>query len=206
VRPRLEQWVPELSDAGIAIAAALLLFVLPVHLRRGEFALNWEWAQRIPWEVLILFGGGLSLASTITRTGLASWIGGAMGGLDVLPTLGILLVVVAVIIFVTELTSNTASAAAFLPVLAALAIGLGENPLLLAVPAAIAASCAFMLPVATPPNAVVFGSSFITIPQMARAGIILNLLFIFLVSFLTYALVMLVFGVELGIVPEWATG
>jgi solute carrier family 13 (sodium-dependent dicarboxylate transporter), member 2/3/5 len=206
VRPLLESILPGLSDAGIAIGAAILLFLLPVDLRRGEFLLDWEWARRIPWDVLILFGGGLSLAAAITRTGLAAWIGGAMGGLEGLPVLGIVLAVVAAIVFMTELTSNTASAAAFLPVLAALAIGIGENPLLLTVPAALAASCAFMLPVATPPNAIVYGSGFVTIPQMARAGIALNFLFIFLVTLLAYALVLFAFGVEAGVVPPWATG
>jgi len=175
-----------------------------VNLRAGEFVLNWEWAKRLPWDVLILFGGGLSLAGAISRSGLAGWIGESLAGVDALPVIGIIIVVGFVIIFLTEITSNTATAAAFLPVLASLAIGIGENPLLLIVPAALAASCAFMMPVATPPNAIVYGSSFVTIPQMARAGLILNLLFIFLISLAGYVLVVLVFGVELGTVPPWA--
>jgi solute carrier family 13 (sodium-dependent dicarboxylate transporter), member 2/3/5 len=193
-RPLLEARLPGLSDAGIAVAAAVVLFLLPVSLRHGEFALNWEWAKRIPWDVLILFGGGLSLAGAITRTGLAGWIGDALSAVAVLPLLLILVVVCAVMVFLTELTSNTATAAAFLPVLASLAVGIGEDPLLLAVPAALAASCAFMLPVATPPNAIVYGSSFVTIPQMARAGVVLNLIFIVLLSAAGYFLVLLVFG------------
>jgi solute carrier family 13 (sodium-dependent dicarboxylate transporter), member 2/3/5 len=203
-RPALEQWIPQLSDAGIAITAAIVLFALPVDLKAGEFVLNWEWAKRLPWDVLILFGGGLSLASAISRSGLAGWIGGSLAGFRALPIIAIVLLVTLVIIFLTELTSNTATAAAFLPILASLAIGMGENPLLLAVPAALAASCAFMMPVATPPNAIVYGSSFITIPQMARAGLVLNIVFLLLVSLLGYILVILVFGVQAGVVPGWA--
>jgi len=186
--------IPGISDAGIAITAAFLLFVIPVNLREGRFLMDWEWARKVPWGVLILFGGGLSLASAISSTGLAAWIGVSMGGLEALPLIMIVFVIVVVTVFLTELTSNVATAAAFLPVLASLAVGMGIDPMLLVVPAVLATSCAFMLPVATPPNAIVYGSSFITIPQMARAGLVLNLLFIGLVSLLGYYLVMLVFG------------
>jgi solute carrier family 13 (sodium-dependent dicarboxylate transporter), member 2/3/5 len=192
-RPLLEGWIPGLSDAGIAIASAVVLFLLPVSLRDGQFALNWSWAQRLPWEVLILFGGGLSLAAAITRTGLADWIGASLGGVAALPLLAVLVIVCLVMVFLTELTSNTATAAAFLPVLASLAVGIGADPLLLTVPAALAASCAFMMPVATPPNAIVYGSGFVTIPQMARAGLGLNLIFIVLLSVTGYLLVLRVF-------------
>lgn len=205
-RPFVEPWAPGLSDAGIAIAAAVALFALPVDRRAGVHALDWESAKRLPWDVLLLFGGGLSLAGAISRSGLAQWIGAALSGLDALPLLAVVVVTVTVILFLTELTSNTATAAAFLPVVAALAVGVGENPLLLAVPAALAASCAFMLPVATPPNAIVYGSSFVTIPQMVRAGLYLNLLFIVLVTGLGYALLVLAFGVEPGVLPGWAAG
>jgi solute carrier family 13 (sodium-dependent dicarboxylate transporter), member 2/3/5 len=194
-RPALDGLLPGLSDAGIAIAATLVLFALPAGTGRGEFVLDWEWAKRIPWDVLILFGGGLSLAGAITRSGLADWIGGALTGIGVLPVLLIMTVVALVIIFLTELTSNTASAAAFLPVLAALAVGIGQDPMLLAVPAALGASCAFMLPVATPPNAIVYGSSFITIPQMARAGLFLNLLFALVIPLFSYLALIAFFGV-----------
>ncbi len=193
-RPALEGVLPGISDAGIAIAATLLLFALPVEPRKGVFALDWENARKIPWDVLILFGGGLSLAGAITRSGLADWIGESLAGVGVLPVLAIMAVVALVIIFVTELTSNTASAAAFLPVLAALAVGIGQDPLLLAVPAALGASCAFMLPVATPPNAIVYGSSFITIPQMAKAGFVLNLLFALSIPLISYLALITFFG------------
>lgn len=203
-RPLLEGFIPGISDAGIAVAAALLLFALPVDLRKGIFVLNWEWARRLPWDVLVLFGGGLSLAAMITRTGLAEWIGGALGGIQGLHIVLVMGIVTLVIIFLTELTSNTATAAAFVPLVASLAIGIGENPLLLVIPATLAASCAFMLPVATPPNAIVYGSGFVTIPQMARAGFVLNLLFLVLITALVYGLVILVFGVAAAGVPELA--
>jgi solute carrier family 13 (sodium-dependent dicarboxylate transporter), member 2/3/5 len=176
-RPLLVRGLPGISDAGIAIAAAIALFLLPTNLRRGEFALDWESARRLPWDVLILFGGGLSLAAAISGTGLAAWIGHALSALGALPIFLVLLIVTSLVVFLTELTSNTASAATFLPILAALALAIGVEPLLLAAPVALAASCAFMLPVATPPNAIVYGSGYVTIPQMARAGIALNILF-----------------------------
>lgn len=203
-RPLLDDTVPGLTDAGIAVAAAVVLFALPVHPHQGTFALDWASARQIPWGVLVLFGGGLSLAAAITRHGLAEWIGESLTWIGALPALAILAVVALVIIFVTELTSNTASAAAFFPVLAALAISLGQDPLLLLVTAALGASCAFMLPVATPPNAIVYGSSFITIPQMARAGVVLNFLFAAAIPLLVYLLLPVLLGVEVGTVPVWA--
>jgi solute carrier family 13 (sodium-dependent dicarboxylate transporter), member 2/3/5 len=205
-RPLLGRWVPGLTDTGIAIAAAITTFLVPLNLRRGEFLMDWKTAERLPWGVLLLFGGGLSLAEAVTRSGLADSIGAALVGLQLWPLLVVIALVVAVIIFLTELTSNTATAAAFLPLVASLALGLGENPLILLVPAAVAASCAFMLPVATPPNAVLYGSGYITVPQMARAGWWLNLMFIVLITMLAYSVVLLAFGVELGVQPDWVTG
>jgi sodium-dependent dicarboxylate transporter 2/3/5 len=177
-RPILERWVPGLSDTGIAVAGALLLFLVPISFRPMEVPLRWEHAERLPWGVLILFGGGLSLAASVQESGLATWIGGELDGLRALPFVVVMVLVTAVVIFLTELTSNTATAAAFLPVVASFAIGIGADPLLLTIPTALAASCAFMMPVATPPNALVYGTGRITLPQMAHAGIWLNLLFI----------------------------
>lgn len=166
--------------------------------------MDWKSAKRLPWGMLILFGGGLSLAKTVTDTGLASWIGESIGALETLPTIAILLAVVTAIVFLTEMTSNTATTASFLPILAPVALAMGENPLLLLIPAAIGASCAFMLPVATPPNAIVYGSDLISVPQMARAGIYFNLIFIVLLTTVAYLLLPIVFGVEPGVVPAWA--
>lgn len=204
--PLLADRVPGLSDAGIAMLGALLLFVLPARRRPLTPVLDWDTAQGLPWRVLLLFGGGLSLAAAIQETGLADSIGALLGGLDGLPLIAVMLVVGAVIILLTEMTSNTATAAAFLPVVAALAIGLGEHPLTLAVPAAVAASCAFILPVATPPNAIAFGSGYVTLPQMARTGVILGLTFLLLLTTLTYLLLPLAFGVTFGQAPAWVGG
>ena len=205
-RPLLEEHVPGLSDAGIAVAAGLALFLIPADLGKGKFLLSWEDARRLPWGILVLFGGGLSLASAVTRTGFDDYIGLLVAGLDGMPTLWLLLLCVAIILLLTEMTSNTATAAAFLPILAAAAIGVGENPLLFAIPAALAASCAFMLPVATPPNAIVYGSKLLTIPMMVRAGGWLNVAFIGLIMLAAYSLMLVAFGIEPGRLPAWAAG
>jgi sodium-dependent dicarboxylate transporter 2/3/5 len=193
-RPLMEGFVPGMSDAGIAIAMALVLFILPVDLKTGTFVMDWKTAEKLPWGVLILFGGGLSLASAISTTGLASWIGSQMELFSEWPILAVIFIVTTTIVVLTELTSNTATSAAFLPIAASVAVGLGHDPMVLGIPAVLAASCAFMLPVATPPNAIVFGSSFVTIPQMARAGVVLNTVFIILISLLAYLFLPLLAG------------
>jgi len=173
-RPLFGSVVPGLSDTGIALAAAVLLFVIPAGVAGGGALMDWKTAQRLPWGVLLLFGGGLSLASGIAKSGLAAWIGTALAGLAGWPILLVVIVVTAGVIFLTEITSNTATAAAFLPLAAAVAPAIGVDPFVLTIPVALAASCAFMLPVATPPNAIVYGSGHLTVPQMARAGFLLN--------------------------------
>jgi solute carrier family 13 (sodium-dependent dicarboxylate transporter), member 2/3/5 len=183
------------SDAGIAVTAAILLFAIPVDWRAGEFTLDWPTARQLPWGVLLLFGGGLSLAAAVRESGLDAYIGLQVGGLGGLPLVLLIAAVVTSIVLLTELTSNTATAATFLPILAGAAVGLGIAPLLLVVPAALAASCAFMMPVATPPNAIVFGSGHVTMPQMVRAGLWLNLIGIVLVT----ATILLLGGPVLGL-------
>ena len=192
VRPLLSDYIPGLSDTVIAIAATVSLFIIPVNQNDKVYVMSWEKAREIPWGVLILFGGGLALASLIKSTGLADWVADAMAVVQGLPVILVVAVVVAVIIFLTELTSNTATAAGFLPLMGALAITLGIDPLMLAVPAALAASCAFMMPVATPPNAIVFGSGKLDIKDMIRTGFTLNLVGIVLVTLTGYWLVGLV--------------
>ena len=187
-----------LSDAGIAITAAVVLFLVPVDWRRGVFTLDWTTARKLPWGVLLLFGGGLSLAAGVTSSGLDQWIGQQVGALGGLPTILLVAVVAASVIFLTELTSNTATAATFLPILGGVALGLDLDPVSLIVPAALAATCAFMMPVATPPNAIVFGSGHITIPQMVRAGWWLNLAAIALITAVTYSLAAAVLGFTIG--------
>ncbi|BCR05714.1 di- and tricarboxylate transporter [Desulfuromonas versatilis] len=193
------------TDAAIAMIGALVLFLIPVNMKRNEFVMNWHWAAKMPWGGLILFGGGLSMAAGFKETKLADWIGGQVSLLENAPVVVLVVAVATLIIFLTELTSNTATAAMVMPILSAVAIGLGQSPLLLVVPAAIAASCAFMLPVATPPNAIVFGSGYVTIPQMAKSGFGLNILGIIITVAVTYALVIPVFGVVIDQLPTWAT-
>lgn len=185
-QPLIERWIPAVNDTGIAITGALLLFIVPLAWRPRRVALTWRQAERLPWSVLILFGGGLSLAAAIQQTGLAAWLGTSLGLVAGWPVFGVILVVTTIVIFLTELTSNTATAAAFLPVVASLAVGIGADPLLLAIPTALAASCAFMLPVGTPPNAIVYGTGELTIPQMAKAGLWLNLFFVVLLPLAVY--------------------
>jgi sodium-dependent dicarboxylate transporter 2/3/5 len=155
--------------------------------------LDWETAQSIPWGVLLLFGGGLAMAGVISSSGLAEWIAESLSVAGHLPAIVMIVLVAGVIIFLTEVTSNTATAAAFLPLLGALAISQELSPLLLTVPAAIAASCAFMMPVATPPNAIVFASGHMKIQDMIRAGFALNVLGIIVVTIASYLLLGLVF-------------
>jgi solute carrier family 13 (sodium-dependent dicarboxylate transporter), member 2/3/5 len=188
-------FVAHLTDESVAIAAALALFLIPVNRREGEFALDWRTAQSgIPWGVLLLFGGGLSMAKAVQETELSTYIGAQVGRLGVLPTVLLVAAICLVVLLLTELTSNTATAATFLPVLGGVAVGIGLDPLLLLVPAALAATCSFMLPVGTPPNAIVFASGSVTIGQMARAGLVLNLIGVVLIT---------VFIVLLG---GWAMG
>ncbi len=191
------------TDAAIAMVGALALFLIPINMKKNQFVMDWHWASKMPWGVLILFGGGLAMAAGFKKTGLAEWIGSQVGLLENAPILVLVVAVATLIIFLTELTSNTATSAMVMPILSAVAIGLGQNPLLLVVPAAIAASCAFMLPVATPPNAIVFGSGYVSIPQMAKSGLGLNFIGIALAVVATYVLVLPVFDVVIGEIPTW---
>ncbi|MEM7474149.1 MAG: SLC13 family permease [Planctomycetota bacterium] len=184
-----------LSDTGIAMLAALVLFLVPVDWRKREFTMNWETANKMPWGILILFGGGLSLAAAVKANGVAEFMGSYAAKVGDLPLILTVLVVTAAIVFLTELTSNVATTTSLVPVLAAIAPGVGIHPYMLIIPATVAASCAFMLPVATPPNAIVFGSGEITLPQMVRAGFVLNLISLLVVTLLA----VLVFQPWLGV-------
>jgi sodium-dependent dicarboxylate transporter 2/3/5 len=183
-RPLLMTAMPwlRLSDAGIAITGALLLFLIPIDLKQGRFLLSWKEAAGIRWDVLILFGGGLALAAAIGETDLADWIGAQLVGLQALPVFLLLLAVGALIVFLGELASNTAMAAVFLPVAGATAIGMGEPALMLTLPIALFATLGFMLPVATPPNAVIFGSGAVEMRHMLRTGAILDVVGIIVVA------------------------
>ncbi|MGH8166061.1 MAG: SLC13 family permease, partial [Woeseiaceae bacterium] len=170
------------DDSGIAMAGAIALFLVPSGDKDDPMLLRWQHIEKLPWGILILFGGGLALAAAVTDTGLADWLGANLHAVAALPVPLLVVIVTTMIVFLTELMSNTATVATFLPVVGAVAVEAGIDPLLLAVPVTLAASCGFMLPVGTPPNAIVFGSGMLTIPQMAKTGVILNLTGVVLVS------------------------
>ncbi|MDE0710801.1 MAG: SLC13 family permease [Rhodospirillales bacterium] len=196
-----------INDTSIAVWGALALFLLPVGRDpegHREFALDWATAMRLPWGVLVLLGGGFSLAAAIKATGLAAWIGDSTAVVAVLPILGLLFLVTLLIVLLTEINSNTATTATFIPVLAAVAVSIGENPLLLCIPATFAASAAFMLPIATAPNAVVFASGHVPSSAMLRAGLVLNPIAALVIVALTWFLLGPALGVVPGDFPDWA--
>ena len=178
-----------LTDAGVAMIAALVLFLIPVGGKAGLRAMDWSYAVQLPWGVLLLFGGGLSLAAATEATGVAAYIGSLTQHLGGLPVLGVVLAIVAITVFSSELTSNTAQVALMLPLLAAAAPGFGVPPALLLIPCTLAASLAFMMPVGTPPNAIVFGTGLVKIPQMIRAGFMLNVAGIVIVTAFAYLVI-----------------
>lgn len=190
-------------DSTVAIGAAVLLFMTPVNLKKGEFLLDWKSAVEIPWGILLLFGGGLALAHEFQITGLAQWIGSNLNALKAMPILVAVVVVVFTVDFLTEVTSNTAVTSIFMPILAATSIGLGVHPYLLMIAGTVAASLAFMLPVATPPNAVIFSSGYLTLPQMARTGLGMNLLGMVVTTIIVYLLAIPVFHITLSHLPVW---
>ncbi len=177
-RPLISQAFPDmaLTDSGIALIGALSLFIIPANKGSGENLMTWPRAVTLPWGVLLLFGGGLSLAEAISASGLADTIGTSLTDLAELNPIILVVAVTALIVFLTEITSNVATTAVFLPIVATVAHSTGMAPLELTVPVALAASCAFMMPVATPPNAIVFASEKLSVGQMAKAGFLLNLI------------------------------
>lgn len=188
---------PPIDDAGIAMTIGLLLFFMPAGHARGVRLLDWESAVELPWGVLLLFGGGLALSDQFTKTGLTDWIGESVQALDWMPLVALVVVLTTGIIFLTEITSNTATAATFIPVVAGVAMGLGYDPLLLTIPVALAATCAFMLPVATPPNAVAYGSGYVRIADMVKGGVVLNVIGIVIISIVTMTIAVGVFSIAL---------
>jgi sodium-dependent dicarboxylate transporter 2/3/5 len=193
-----------LNDGTVAIFVAILLFVIPSKQQPGTFLMDWKTATDIPWDIILLFGGGFALASGFKESGLSTWFGEQLMWLKGVHPLILILCISFLITFLTEVTSNTATVESFLPILAGLAVSIEANPLLFMLPATVAGSLAFMLPVATPPNAIVFGSRRITIFEMAKAGFMLNLIGIVVVTLMTYYLGTYVFGIEEGVFPGWA--
>jgi sodium-dependent dicarboxylate transporter 2/3/5 len=195
-RPLWTRLIPSgelITDSTIAITAAVAAFVIPAG--SGERVLNWPWASKLPWNVLLLFGGGFSLAAGFERSGLSHWVGDQLTHFSQAPLPLFIMAIVAVIIILTEFASNTASTAMSLPILGATAVAMGLSPLTLCVPAAVAASCAFMMPAATPPNAIVFGTGYITIPQMVKAGFFIGIMAVVIISIFTFAVIRPLFGV-----------
>ena len=202
----LENIIPigAINDSSIAILAAIVLFILPSNEISKKRLIDWEVVQKIPWGALILIGGGLALASVISSSGLAAWIGALSSNFDGISIILIVLLSVAIIIILTELTSNTATASTFIPIFGATALGLGQDPLLLIIPATLGASCAFMMPVATPPNTIAYASGHIKISDMVKAGIWLNITSLIIIGVIIALILGPVFGVELNKIPIWA--
>lgn len=175
------QWVPGASDASVAMLAVVLMHIIPNG--KGKTLLTWEKALKIPWGVLLLFAGGIAIAKACLESGLSQQLGEALSGISTLPLILMIGVVCLAVTFLTEVTSNTATATLLLPILAATAIVTAIDPRLVMIPATISASFAFMLPVATPPNAIVFGNGALTVKDMMRQGMVLNLLGVVVVTF-----------------------
>lgn len=192
----LQQFLPELDDTIIVLVGVVALFIIPSSTK-GERILDWKTAERIPWGVLILFGGGLALAVGFKETGLAEWIGTRFTLIEGISFFLLLLIIIASVNFLTEVTSNVATASMLLPILASVALKLDLHPFGLMVGATLAASCAFMLPVATPPNAVVFGSGFLQMKDMVKAGFWLNVISIILVTLMVYFVLPWMWGIDL---------
>ena len=198
---------PELIDDGtVAIAMASLLFLVPARNRdRGDTrVMGADVIKRLPWDIVLLFGGGFALAAGFQQTGLAQLIGARFEILATLPPFLMLVLVCLTLTFLTELTSNTATTEMILPILAAVAVTTGIHPLILMIPAALSASCAFMMPVATPPNAIVFGSGRLTVGEMARIGVVLNLVGVLVIATLVLTVGTVVFDIDPTVLPEWA--
>ncbi len=192
----LQKFIPNIDDTIIAVIAGIILFILPASKEKSRKLINWKEAVKLPWGILLLFGGGLALAQGFKTSGLAEWIGGQMTLLEGASLFILLLFLITLVNFLTEITSNLATTAMILPILAPLSLVIDVHPFILMVGATVAASCAFMLPVATPPNAVVFGSGYLRIPDMVKSGIWMNLFSIFFLTLMVYFLLPLIWGID----------
>lgn len=198
----LSKFVDGLTDGMIAVIFALVLFALPSANRKGERLMDWQTAVKLPWGILLLFGGGLAIASGFVGTGLSEWIGTQLMGLEGVSVIVLIFLVAALVLGLTEITSNTATASMMFPIMASLAVALGVHPYALMIAAGVAASCAFMLPVATPPNAAVFGSGYIKIKDMMKAGFALNVFGVVFITLTIYFLLPIMWDIDLNSVPE----
>jgi len=203
VIPGITTCIPGVTDATIAICGALILFMLPVDTKKGIFTLDWESAKEIPWGILILFGGGICLSEGIIRSGLAGLIADSFILLAVLPLVVIIFLIALFITFLNEVVSNTATASIMIPLMAITSVSMGINPMMLMVPATLASSLGFMLPVGTPPNAIAYGTGFIPTKEMARAGFALNIIGCILITFFMTFIIPAVLGISPEL-PSWA--
>ncbi len=195
-----------IDDGTIAITLASILFFIPARNRESGATrvMGPDVIPRLPWNIVLLFGGGFALAAGFQDTGLAQLIGNQFEVLGNLPVFLLILIVCMALTFLTEFTSNTATTEMILPILASVAVVTGTHPLVLMIPATLSASCAFMMPVATPPNAIVFGSDRITVGEMARTGILLNLIGVLVIATIVFTVGLTVFDIDPAVVPEWA--
>ena len=207
VLPGWSIWLPNsdfVNDGTVAVVMATLLFAVPSREKPGEKIMDWPTAVKLPWNIVLLFGGGFALAAGIVQSGLSEWLGGQMEGLSGVDPLIILVMVCLVITFLTELTSNTATTEMILPIMASLAVAIEVHPLFLMVPVTMSCSCAFMMPVATPPNAIVFGTGQLKISQMVKTGLLLNFIAVAVVATMAYYFLPFCWGFEIDQLPQWA--
>lgn len=193
------------NDGTVAMIFALPLYIFPTKDGNSRYIMNWEYSKQLPWNIVLLFGGGFALAQGFKDSGLSIWFGNQLVGLSGIHPLFMILSIALLMTFLTELTSNTATTQIILPIIASLAVSLHINPLLLMLPATVSASMAFMLPVATPPNAIVFGSNKITVMQMAKTGLLLNIVGAIVITIMTYYWGAYVFHIDINTMPVWAT-
>ena len=197
----LKRFIPAIDDTIIAMISATVLFIIPTKNKKTAL-IDWNSAVKLPWGILLLFGGGLALAEGFKTSGLASWIATQVTLIEGLSLIALLLILIATVNFLTEITSNLATTAMLLPIIAPVALSLNVHPFTFMVGITVAASCAFMLPVATPPNAIVFGSGYLKIPDMVKAGIWMNLISIILITILTYFLLPILWDFDMSVFPD----
>lgn len=193
-----------INDGTVAILIAFFLFVIPSKNSPGKNLLDWRAIEEIPWEIILLFGGGFALASGFKESGLSSWVGEQLVWVKDIHPFWVILTITLLVTFLTELTSNTATVETFLPILAGLSLSVETNPLLYMIPATLAGSMAFMLPVATPPNAIIFGTRRLRMIEMLKAGFFLNIVGSILITLFMYYFGVELFGIQLNIFPDWA--
>ena len=193
-----------INDGTVAIMASILLFIIPSQNQKGERIMDWKSAKGIPWNIVLLFGGGFALASGFKESGLSIWFGNQLSFVGEYHPFLIIMVICFVMTFLTELTSNTATTEMLLPILAGLSVSVEANPLIFMLPATLSGSMAFMLPVATPPNAIVFGSGRLKVMDMARNGLVLNLLGVIVISLATWFIGTTIFNIDPMVLPSWA--